>query len=76
MIWFIIWFIGAIVSTYITFRYAGPIDMYKRILKFKNRKERIIPIIFLLFVVLGYTILSWIGAIATYVIFNNYDDKI
>ena len=72
--WFIIWLIGAIVSTYVTCKYAEPIQMYKNILKYKNGIHRILPIIFVSITIVGYTVLSWLGAFATYVTFNDFDD--
>ena len=72
ILFFIIWLIGAIVSTYITFKYAKPIELFKKINKYcLTPKEKLVPYIFWSFVILGYTILSWIGALATYIIFNN-----
>ena len=74
-IWFIIWLIGAIVSTYITYKYAEPIDMYKRIFKYNKGKARIAPTIGISIVIISYTCLSWIGAIATYVCFTDFGNK-
>ena len=72
--WFIIWLIGAIVSTCVTFKYAEPIKMYKKIFKYHNGKNRIPPVIIVSIIICGYTVLSWLGALATYVIFNDFDD--
>lgn len=58
---FIIWLIGAIVSTYCTFKYARAIEL----LKFNHYN------IFCIFIICGYTLMSWIGAYATYMIFKD-----
>lgn len=71
---FIIWLIGAIVSTYTTFKYAAPIKMYENILKYHKGINRICPILFLSFIICGYTVLSWIGALVTYFIFKDNDN--
>jgi len=70
-LFFIIWFIGAIVSTYITFKYAKPIEMFKTINKYLTLKEKIFPYMFWSIIICGYTVLSWFGALATYIIFKN-----
>ena len=67
---FIIWLIGSIVSTYVTFKYAEPIKTYKTIFKYHKGIDRIGSMLFLSIIICGYTILSWIGAIATYIIFK------
>lgn len=67
---FIIWLIGAIISTYITFKYAKPIETFKLINKYHlTLKEKLFPYIFWSFVICGYTFLSWFGALITYIIF-------
>ena len=68
---FIIWLIGAIISTYITFKYAKPIELFKTINKYcLTPKEKLFPYTFWLIVICAYTVLSWFGALATYIIFS------
>lgn len=81
--WFIVWLIGAIISTYVVFKYAEPIKMVKHIWKaFKQQnkiKDKLLVFGTLLFVIFcavpGYIVLSWFGAFATYVIFNDFDNR-
>ena len=66
----IIYIIGAVISTCITFIYARPFEQLSHILK-HNFTEGLIQLVFLIIVCLGYTMLSWVGALATYVIFKD-----
>lgn len=79
--WFIVWLIGAIISAYIVFKYAEPIKMIKHmweVFKQQNKiKDKLFVFGTLLFVIFcavpGYIVLSWFGAFATYVCFNDFD---
>jgi len=73
---FIIWLIGTFISLYITCKYVQPHEFIKEILnKYKNEKSKcidlIICIIIFVITVFSYMMLSWLGALATYLLFNN-----
>jgi len=75
MILFIIWLIGFFVSLYVSFKYADVKETYKHIISSNDKHIHIISdLLFLSVIVLVYAMLSWIGAVATYIIFNyKYD---
>lgn len=68
---FIFWLIGALVSTYMTFKYADIVD----VILFNYYNKNISGIFFVIFAIISYTVLSWIGAIATYLIFGINHEK-
>jgi len=74
---FVIWLIGTFISLYITYKYVQPHDFIKEIInKYnKNKKSKcidlIIWIIIFIITVFSYMILSWLGALITYMLFNN-----
>ena len=68
---FIFWLIGALVSTYMTFKYADIVD----VILFNYYNKNISGIFFVIFSIISYTVLSWIGAIATYLIFRIDHEK-
>lgn len=71
---FIIWLIGAIISAYIIYKYAKPIELFKTINKnCLTLKEKLFPYMFWTMCICAYIILSWIGASVTYIIFNKYE---
>ena len=78
---FIFWLIGTIVSIYVVLKYAKPIKMVKHICNvFKNEQKFLDKLIvlgcllFVIFIVIpGYIVLSWFGAIATYICFNDFE---
>ena len=68
---FIIWLIGAIISAYIIYKYAKPIELFKTTNKYcLTPKEKLFPYISWSICICAYIILSWIGALATYIIFS------
>ena len=80
---FIVWLIGAIVSIYVILKYVNLLECLKHIFNiFKNEQkisDKIIVLGCLLcitFVVVpGYVVLSWLGAIVTYISFNDFDKQ-
>jgi len=68
---FIIWFIGSIISTYVIFKYAKPIELFKNVNKYcLTLNEKLFPYIFWSIVICIYIILSWLGALVTYLTFR------
>ena len=68
---FIIWLIGAIISAYIIYKYAEPIELFKTINKnCLTLKEKLFPYALWSIIICVYIILSWISALGTYIIFN------
>ena len=63
---FIFWLIGAIVSTYMTFRFVNVVDM----ILFDYYNKNIDGIFTVILLIISYTVLSWIGVIAVYLIFR------
>ena len=80
---FIVWLIGTIVSIYVILKYAEPIKMIKHICNvFKNEQKisnKLIVLCILLYIIFivvpGYIVLSWFGAIATYICFNDFNKQ-
>lgn len=78
----IIWLIGAIVSFVVICKYVEPIDLWKHLMNtIKSEKSlinRIFGFIFALFIYIfligGYIIMSWFGALVTYFIFEDNDN--
>lgn len=76
--WFIIWLLGAFVSSYVIYKYAEAhkmvnhvYDVFKNETKILNKIFDFFVLLFVIFFVIGgYIALSWLGAIATYMIFN------
>jgi len=79
---FIVWLIGAILSAYFEYKYAEAHKMVKHIWNVFNKQTKISDKIFTLccfvfvisVVIPGYIVLSWFGALITYIIFNSRDE--
>ena len=71
----ILWIIGTILSFVVIWKYVQPISMYKHFYyQIKNSQQKkfyVIGIIVFTLVIIGYLILSWIGAIITYNCWNS-----
>ena len=82
-IWFIVWLLGAILSAYFEYKYAEVHKMLKHIWEAYKKQNKtsdkvfiLASFIFVLCVAIpGYIALSWFGAFATYVIFNDFDNR-
>ena len=64
MLIFIIWLIGFFVSIYVSYRCADLKEVYSNMNNISSK-------IFISLIVLGYAVLSWLGAVATYLIFKD-----
>ena len=73
----VVYLIGIIVSLWCSFKYAEIIDAYKHIYDHYEKDKNEFRLLFFLseigvisFVILSYAVMSWIGAIVTYITFN------